>query len=115
VKPDPDPKRSHKAKREVAADHAPRRLSSDRELQRISAADEREITRQVRRAEEDRRAEEQARQDAITLERRARVDRLVEDALDDLDEIKRALGYVDRATYRDLERARAALARLKAR
>lgn len=114
-KPPSDPKRIRRAQRDLDADHQPRRLAADPGVDRISRADERDQTARVRRAEADRRAEEQARQEAVTIEHRARVGQLVDDALDAVDEIKRAVGYVDRDTYRDLDRARAALARLKSR
>jgi hypothetical protein len=51
VKPKPDAKQLRRATAELGREHQPRYLSSDRELQRISADAEQRITDDVRRRE----------------------------------------------------------------
>lgn len=75
---------------------------------RLSRADERLLTEQVRERVREREAAEKD-------ERAAEVARRIDHARQALDSLRKALGPLDRATYRDLDRARRALGAIQAR
>ena len=91
--------------RAVEREHQPRTLKVGREIEaRISKADEDRYADEARELQE-----------AELRRKRAEIERLITTVEDDLAELRRALGRLDRATYRRFDRIRRELGQLRTR